>query len=80
MTVHATIEMFTGNEVRAAEIQHLINHPANAINLHSDSYTSLDQVLAWGIEARSVDNEVRVIRLYCMVLILLIVEILFPCY
>ena len=79
--MHAAIEMFTGNEVRAAEIQHLINHPANAVNMNYDSYTSLDKVLAWGIEARSVDNEVRVIRQYSAEPdIPLIVEILFPCH
>jgi hypothetical protein len=78
--VHAAIEMFTGNEVRAAEIQHLINHPANAINMNYDSYTSLDKVLAWGIEARSID-EVRVIRQYSAEPdIPSIVEIPFPCH
>ncbi len=63
MPVHAAIEMFTGNEVRAAEVQHLISHPANAINMHNDPLVSMEQYLAWGIEAKCANNEVRVIRL-----------------
>jgi hypothetical protein len=56
--------MFTGNQVRAADVQHLINRPLNAIILQSDAYVSIDETLAWGIETRSVENKVRDIRLY----------------
>jgi hypothetical protein len=78
--VHAAIGMFTGNEVRAEEVQHLINHPANAVNLHIDSRVSMNLELAWGIEVRSVNNDVRVIRLYSAKPdISLIAEILLPC-
>jgi hypothetical protein len=61
--VHAAIEMFTGNQVRAVDVQNLIDRPLNAINLHADPRISMDETLAWGIEARSVGNEVRLIRL-----------------
>jgi hypothetical protein len=61
--VHQAIEKFTGKEVSADIIQNFINHPANAINMQSDARHSMDKRLAWGIEARSVNNEVRVIRL-----------------
>jgi hypothetical protein len=55
--------MFTGNQVSADIIRHFINHPANAINIQADAHDSMDKRLAWGIEARSVDDEVRVMRL-----------------
>jgi hypothetical protein len=55
--------MFTGKEVSAEIIQYFINHPANAINIQSDAHFSMDKRLAWGIEARSVNDEVRVMRL-----------------
>lgn len=61
--MHSAIEMFTGNKVSADTIHQFINHPANAINMHGDPHISMDKSLAWGIEARSVDNEVRVMRL-----------------
>ena len=76
--------MFTGIPVDAAEIQPLINHPSNAINLESNAHQSMNRHLAWGIEARSVgdndNDEVRVIRI-CDVDpdMTLIVEILFLC-
>ncbi|KAH9970169.1 hypothetical protein BJV74DRAFT_263479 [Russula compacta] len=57
--VHSAIEMFTANEVSADTIHQFINHPANAINMHGDPHISMDMSLAWGIEARSVDNEVK---------------------
>ena len=65
MAVHAAIEMFTGSEVRAAEVQHLINHPRNAINMEGNAHLSMNESLGWGIEAKLVNNEVRVIGL-CM--------------
>lgn len=78
--MHAAIEMFTGSEMRATEVQHLINHPANAINMEFNARASMNQNLAWGIEARSVNNEVRVIILCGADTDMnLIVEVLFPC-
>ena len=73
--------MFTGKIVKADEIQPLINHPMNAINLEHNAHVSMDHSLAWGIEAKSVNNEVRAIRLCgadSKSNITLIVEILFP--
>lgn len=61
--MHVAIEMFTGGKVRAAEVQHLINNPINAIVMQCNPLISMDQDLAWGIEVRSVNNKVRVIRL-----------------
>jgi len=55
--------MFTGKEVSADIIHHLINQPANAINIEINAHISMDKELAWGIEARLVNNEVWVIRL-----------------
>src|ERR1700753_1969800 len=55
--------MFTGNKVSADIIRKFINNPANAINLQSDAHDSMDKRLAWGIEARWVNDEVRVMRL-----------------
>jgi hypothetical protein len=55
--------MFTGNSVRAQDVAPFINHPANALNLQSDTHDSMDKKLAWGIEARRESNEVRVMRL-----------------
>jgi len=49
--VHSAIEMFTGSEVRAADVQNFINHPVNAINIENGAHVSMDQHLAWGIEA-----------------------------
>jgi hypothetical protein len=60
--VLTAIEMFTGNEV-TADIIRRINNPANAMNLESNAHDSMDKKLAWSIEAISVDNEVRVMRL-----------------
>jgi hypothetical protein len=73
--------MFTGKEVSADIIQLFINHPANAINIETNAHHSMDKRLAWGIEARSVNDEVRMMRL-CGVAdpdITSTVEILFPC-
>ncbi|KAI0272146.1 hypothetical protein BGY98DRAFT_167201, partial [Russula aff. rugulosa BPL654] len=56
-TVHAAIEMFTGNEVKAEFVMQFINNPANAINLQADAHHSMDKSLAWGIEARLDSNE-----------------------
>jgi hypothetical protein len=61
--VHTAIEMFTGREVTADIVLALINNPANAINIQTDAHHAMDKRLAWGIEAKSVDNEVRVMRL-----------------
>ena len=55
--------MFTGRQLRTENIQHLINHPANVINMQCDARESMDLELAWGIEAKSVNNEVRVMTL-----------------
>jgi hypothetical protein len=57
------IEMFTGNQVTAEIIQQFINSPTNAINIQSDAHHAMDKRLAWGIEAKLVNNEVRVMRL-----------------
>lgn len=57
------IEMFTGDEVSADMVRSLINHPANAINVQSDAHHAMDKRLAWGIEAKLVNNAVRVTRL-----------------
>ena len=57
------IEMFTGNEVSADMVRNLISRPANAINVQSDAHHAMDKRLAWGIEAKLVNNEVRVTRL-----------------
>jgi hypothetical protein len=61
--VHTAIEMFTGREVTADIVLALINNPANAINIETNAHHAMDKRLAWGIEAKSVDNEVRVMRL-----------------
>jgi hypothetical protein len=55
--------MFTGREVTADIVLALINNPANAINIETNAHHAMDKRLAWGIEAKSVDNEVRVMRL-----------------
>ncbi|KAI0288761.1 hypothetical protein BC826DRAFT_1036060 [Russula brevipes] len=54
--VHQAIETFTGRILRAEDVQHFINHPANAINIESNVHDSMDLKLAWGIEAREVDH------------------------
>jgi len=56
------IEMFAGNSVKTQDIAPFINHPVNALNLEYDAHDS-NKKLAWGIEARSESNEVRVMRL-----------------
>lgn len=61
--MHTAIEMFTGEEVKAECIQEFINNPANAINLEYNAHHSMDKSLAWGIEAKLVENKVRVMRL-----------------
>jgi hypothetical protein len=55
--------MFTDSLVSAETIQDLINNPANAINVEMNAHHAMDKRLAWGIEARTVNNEVRVMRL-----------------
>ncbi|KAF8313010.1 uncharacterized protein EI90DRAFT_3136974 [Cantharellus anzutake] len=54
---HAAIETFTSQMLNAKLVQQLINHPANAINIQTDAHDSMDQKLAWGIEARLVDHK-----------------------
>ncbi|KAF8340547.1 uncharacterized protein EI90DRAFT_3117067 [Cantharellus anzutake] len=54
---HAAIETFTGQTLNAELVQQLINHPANAINIETNAHDSMDQKLAWGIEARLVDHK-----------------------
>jgi len=72
--------MFTGRELRTENIQHLIDHPSNVINLDFNARYSMDWNLAWGIEARIVNSEVRVSRLCgANTDITSTVEILFPC-
>ncbi|KAH9992252.1 hypothetical protein BJV74DRAFT_404162 [Russula compacta] len=53
------IEMFTGNTVSAENVTSFINHPVNALNLQSDAHDSMNKKLAWGIEARSENNEMK---------------------
>jgi hypothetical protein len=60
--VLTAIEMFTGKQVTAEIVQTFINDPSNAINLQSDAHHAMDSRLAWGIEAKFINNEVRVIR------------------
>jgi hypothetical protein len=57
--------MFTGNEVNGADIIECFinNKPANTINVQTDAHHAMDKRLAWGIEAKSINNEVRVMRL-----------------
>jgi len=55
--VHHAIETFTGQTLRAKLVQEFINHPANAMNIQCDAHDSMDQKLAWGIEARLVDHK-----------------------
>ncbi|KAF8524063.1 hypothetical protein BU17DRAFT_85098 [Hysterangium stoloniferum] len=55
--VHQAIETFTGQKLTAEVIQHFINHPANAINIEINAHDSMDQKLAWGIEARSANHK-----------------------
>ncbi|KAF8497138.1 hypothetical protein F5888DRAFT_328741 [Russula emetica] len=55
--LHYAIEMFTGRQLRTENIRHLIDHPANVINIEYHTHVSMDRKLAWGIEARSVNNE-----------------------
>ena len=57
--MHRAIEIFTGQMPRAELVPELINHPANAMNVQGDAHDSMDQKLAWGIEARLVDHKVR---------------------
>ena len=66
MHTHTAIEMFTGKELGAELIQRFINSPANAINLEWNAHVSMDKKLAWGIEARLVNDEVRIMRLCCL--------------
>jgi len=54
--LHYAIEMFTGRQLRTENIRHLISHPANTINVEYNTYDSMHRRLAWGIEARSVNN------------------------
>ena len=85
--MHAAIGKFTGHEVKTEGVQSIVNHPANAINMDYGPYVSMCRDLAWGIEARPVNNDVRVIRLRLLVCgadpdaldVPLIVEILYPC-
>ena len=55
--------MFTDKELDAVIIRHFINDPVNAINLDAHAHDAMDRRLAWGIEAKPVGNEVRVMRL-----------------
>jgi hypothetical protein len=55
--------MFTGKAVSANMILEFINNPANAINIEYNAHDTMHKRLAWGIEARPVNNNVRVIRL-----------------
>lgn len=43
--------MFTGHAIKADFIQENINHPCNALNLENNAHDSMDNHLAWGIEA-----------------------------
>jgi hypothetical protein len=52
------IETFTGRILTADVVQHFIDHPANAMNIHGNERGSMDLQLAWGIEAREVDHKV----------------------
>jgi hypothetical protein len=61
--VLTAIEMFTGNAVTADMVLEFINNPTNAINLEANAHEAMNKRLAWGIEARLVNNEVRVMRL-----------------
>jgi hypothetical protein len=54
------IETFTGEMLRAEPVQQPINHPANAINIQSDTHDSMDQKLAWGINASDARLVIRV--------------------
>ena len=70
--------MFTSHQLRTENIRHLINHPANAINIEYYTRVFMDRKI-WGIEAISVNNEVRVKRLCgADTDIISTVEILFP--
>jgi hypothetical protein len=45
--------------LKAELVPELIDHPANAMNIQGDAHDSMDQKVAWGIEARLVDHKVR---------------------
>ena len=57
--VLGAIETFTGQKLRADTVQQFINHPASAMNIERNAHESMDNKLAWGIEARLVDHTVR---------------------
>jgi hypothetical protein len=61
--VLGAIEMFTGKQVSAEIVREFINNPSNAINLEYNAHHAMDKERAWGIEAKLVDDEVRVIML-----------------
>lgn len=63
--MYEAIEIFTNGEVTREEVEYLINDPRpnNAMNTECAAHILMHQYLAWGIEAKSVNNEVRVIRL-----------------
>jgi hypothetical protein len=83
--VHHAIERFTGHALRAEDVKQLIDSPSNVINVQTDAKQSMNLKLAWGIEARLVSNEVRVVGLLVCDGVdsdpdmTLIVEVLFPC-
>jgi hypothetical protein len=57
------IEMFTGKQLKAEIVEGFIKNPANAINLQFDAHYSMERDIAWGIEAKLIDNEVRIMSL-----------------
>ena len=61
--MHQAIERFTGKQLQPEFIQANINSPTNAINVETNAHHSMDKSLAWGIEAKMVDDKVRVMSL-----------------
>lgn len=80
--MHYAIEKFTDRRLGVELVQQLIDRPANSMTLQYDAYASMRLRLAFGIEARSVDNKVDIMkpvpRSWLLIVRRTIVEILFP--
>ena len=71
----SAIETFTGHGLTADLISSAINSPRNTLNLETNLHFFMDKYMAWGIEAKFVDQKVGLkSRAYSGIVLILAIQ------
>ena len=73
--MHVAIETFTGHGLTADLISSAINSLRNTLNLETNLHFFMDKYMAWGIEAKFVDQKVGLkSRAYSGIVLILAIQ------